>query len=131
MKTFQDYCDLQESAAYDVGSNLLGANSLPAGQQTALTAAMQAFEMVLSRSPAVAVNWLNRLAESMPELKTVLQQHGLDSFRAVQHDARDAARKGRRVVSKGLAEVSPEDAKNAGVDVVAAPSADSHHNPLG
>jgi hypothetical protein len=131
MKTFQDYCDLKELAAYDVGTSILGRSSLQQGQEKAMTAALQAFEMIMAKNSSAAVSWLNRMAQAMPEVKTVLQQHGLDSFKDVSQDMRAAARKGRRVVSKGLADVGPDDVKNPGVDVIAASVADSHHNPLG
>lgn len=133
MKTFQDYVSLQELAAYDVGSNILGKSSLDANSEKALTAAMQAFEVIMSKNSQAAAQFLNRMSEVMPEIKAILQQHGLDSFKDGNFKAnmRKGATKGRRVISKGLADVSPDDVKNHGTDVLATNSADSFHNPIG
>ena len=133
MKTFHDYLSLKELAAYDVGTNVLGHASLDSSAEAALTAAMQAFEIIMSNNSQAAANFLNRMSEVMPELKAILQQHGLDSFKDgnFKTDMRKAAGKGRKVISKGLADVSPDDVKNHGVDVVASNSADSFHNPMG
>lgn len=133
MKTFQDYVSLKELAAYDVGTNVLGKSSLDANSEKALTAAMQAFEIVMSKNSQAAAQFLNRMSEVMPEIKAILQQHGLDSFKDgnFKTDMRKGATKGRRVISKGLADVSPDDVKNHGTDVLATNSADSFHNPIG
>jgi len=133
MKTFNDYVSLKELAAYDVGTNMLGKSSLDADSEKALTAAIQAFEIVMSKNSQAAAQFLNRMSEVMPELKSILQQHGLDSFKDgnFKRDMRKAATKGRRVISKGLADVSPDDVKNHGTDVLATNSADSFHNPIG
>lgn len=133
MKTFQDYLSLKELAAYDIGTNMLGKSSLDADSEKALTAAMQAFEIVMSKNSQAAAQFLNRMSEVMPEIKTILQQHGLDSFKDgnFTKNMRRAATKGRRVVSKGLADVSTDDVKNHGTDVLATNSADSFHNPIG
>jgi hypothetical protein len=129
MKTFQQYMEL---AAYDVGTSVLGRTNLDANSEAALTAAFQAFELIMAKNPGAAGTFLNRMTEAMPELKAILQQHGLDSFRdsSFRTDMRRGAAKGRKVVSKGLADVSADDV-NGGADVVAANSADSFHNPLG
>ena len=133
MKTFQDYLSLKELAAYDVGTNVLGKSSLDVDSEKALTAAIQAFDIVMSKNSQAAVRFLNQMSEVMPEIKTILQQHGLDSFKDgnFKMDMRKAATKGRRVISKGLADVSPDDVKNHGTDVLATNSADSFHNPIG
>jgi len=133
MKTFHDYVSLKELAAYDVGTNVLGKSSLDANSEKALTAAIQAFEVVMSKNSQAAAQFLNRMSEVMPEIKAILQQHGLDSFKDgnFKGDMRKAATKGRRVISKGLADVSPEDVKDHGTDVLATNSADSFHNPIG
>lgn len=132
MKTFQDYVSLRELAAYDVGTSVLGRQSLDAGSEKAMTAAMQAFDIIMSKNPGAVSQFLNRMSDVMPELKAILQQHGLDSFRdsSFKTNMRKAGRKGQRIISKGLADVGPEDAKS-GMDVVATPSADSFHNPMG
>lgn len=131
MKTFSDYVNLQEIAAYDVGTNILGRTSLDDDSEKAITAAIQAFEIIMSKNSSAAVQFLNRMTTTMPELHAILQQHGLDSFRDGDFKTamRKAATKGRRVISKGLGDVHPDDAKNS--DVVATPVADSFHNPIG
>jgi hypothetical protein len=133
IKTFQDYVSLKELAAYDIGTDILGKSSLDDDSQKALTAAIQAFEIIMSKNSQVAVQFLNRMSEVMPEIKSVLQQHGLDSFKDAKFktDVRRGAGKGRRYVAKGLADVSPDDVKNHGTDVLATNSADSFHNPIG
>ena len=133
MKTFQDYVSFQELAAYDVGTNLLGTSSLDDNSEKALTAAIQAFEIVMSKNSQAAAQFLNHMSEVMPEIKTILQQYGLDSFKDGNFKAnmKKAATKGRKVISKGFADVSPDDVKNHGVDVLATNSSDSFHNPIG
>lgn len=122
MKTFQYYISLKENETADSAS---GGDS-----DKAHDAAVQAFEIVLTKNSKAATRFLNDIAEVMPEIKTILQQHGLDSFKSFDSSER-SKRKGRKVVSKGLADVSPDDVKNHGVDVVATNSADSFHNPIG
>lgn len=132
MKTFNDYVTLQEISAYDVGTSVLGRTSLDDSSEKAITAAMQAFEVIMSKNSSSATQFLNRMTTTMPELQAILQQHGLDSFR--DSDFRSAmkkgATKGRRVITKGLGDVGPDDVKS-GADVVATPAADSYHNPIG
>lgn len=127
MKTFSDYINLQELAAYDVGSKILGRASLDDDSEKALTAAIQAFEVIMSKNSSQAIGFLNHMTTSMPELKAILQQHGLESFRDsdFKNDMRKGATKGRRIVSKGLADVSPSDMQN-GDDVVATPVSDTY-----
>lgn len=133
IKTFQDYVVLKELSAYDVGTNILGKSNLDTDSEKALTAAMQAFEIIMSKNSQMAAQFLNRMSEVMPEIKSVLQQHGLDSFKdaSFKTNMRKAATKGRKYISKGLADVSPDDVKNHGTDVLATNSADSFHNPIG
>jgi hypothetical protein len=123
MKTFQHYISLKESDASDTAS---GGDS-----DKAHDAAMQAFEIVLTKNSKAATRFLNDIAEVIPEIKTILQQHGLDSFKSFDSEDRSKRNKSRRIVSKGLADVSPDDVKNHGTDVIATNSADSYHNPIG
>lgn len=126
MKTFDDYVKFQEIAAYDVGTSVLGRTSLDDHAESALKAAMQAFEIIMSKNSSAAVQFLNRMTESMPELKAVLQQAGLDSFRDADFRShmKRAATKGRKVVTKGLGDFNSNDMQNSG-DVVTPPSADT------
>lgn len=122
MKTFRAYVSLKENDAAETAS---GADS-----DKAHAAAMQAFEIVMSKNSKAASRFLNDIAEVMPEIKTILQQHGLDSFKSV--DSSHAKKRNKhKIVSKGLADVSSDDVKDHGVDVVATNSADSFHNPIG
>lgn len=132
MRTFMNYVSLKELAAYDVGTNMLGHANLDANSEKALTAAMQAFEIIMSKNSQAAIQFLNRMSDVMPEIKTVLQQHGLDSFKDGDFKAnmRRAATKGRKFITKGLGDVNTADANRHGVDVIASNSADSYHNPL-
>lgn len=132
MKTFNDYVNLKELSAYDVGSSVLGRTSLDDNSEKAITAAMQAFEIIMSKNSTAAVQFLNRMTTAMPELHAILQQHGLDSFRDSDFKAamRKGATKGRRFVTKGLGDVSTNDVKD-GADVLTTPAADSYHNPMG
>ena len=126
MKTFQDFINLKETSTFDVGNSNLNSND-----ESAFTSAMQAFEVIMSKDSEVAVNFLNRMSEVFPEIKAILQQHGLDSFKGGDFKNRSSSGKGRRVISKGLGDVSTDDVKNKNVDVVAANSADSYNNPVG
>lgn len=121
MKTFQDYITLKENDAADhAGSE---------DSDKAHDAAMQAFEIVLTKNSKAAARFLNDIAEVTPEIKTILQQHGLDSFKDFNsHDRSKRNKKG--IISKGLGDVSTDDVKD-GHDVIATNSADSFHNPIG
>lgn len=132
MQTFNDYVNLKEISAYDVGTGILGRSSLDASSEKAITAAMQAFEIIMSKNSSAAVQFLNRMTTTMPELHAILQQNGLDSFRDGDFKTamKKGATKGRRIVTKGLGDVSPSDV-NGDADVVATPVADSYHNPIG
>jgi len=122
MKTFQQYISLKENDAADTASS--------GDSDKAHDAAMQAFEIVLAKNSKAATSFLNDISEVVPEVKTILQQHGLDSFKSFNSSDRSKRNK-RRIVSKGLADVSTDDVKDQGVDVIAANSADSFHNPIG
>ncbi len=114
MKTFNDYVNLQELAAYDVGASVLGRVSLDADSETALTAAMQAFEIIMAKNSSVAVQFLNRMSQTNPEIKAILQQHGLDSFRDsdFKNSMRKGAGKGRNFIKKGLGDTLASDDDN-------------------
>jgi len=132
MKTFNDYIALKEISAYDVGTSVLGRASLDQNSEQALTAAMQAFEVIMSKNSSAAVQFLNRMTATMPELNAILQQHGLDSFQDsdFKNAMKKGATKGRRVVTKGLGNLSQDD-MNDDADILATPEADSFHNPIG
>lgn len=119
MRTFQEFITLKE----DYSDN----NSPDYLSEKALAAAQQAFEMVLSNKSSAAIDFLNHMSEILPEIKTVLQQHGLDKFE--DGDFKSGMKSKKRIV-KGLADVSPDDVKD-GADVIAGNSSDSFHNPLG
>jgi len=121
MKTFQQYISLKENDAADTAS---GADS-----DKAHDAAMQAFEIVLTKNSKAAARFLNDIAEVQPEIKTILQQHGLDSFKDFKSSDRSKRNK-KGIISKGLGDVSTDDVKD-GADVIAANSSDSFHNPIG
>lgn len=122
MKTFQDYISLKEFNDDNDDQSSFDSNS-----EKAFLAATQAFEMVMSKNSKAASQFLNHMSEVMPEIKSILQQHGLDSFK----DGNFKNSRNRKLVSKGLADVSPDDVKNHDVDVLATNSADSFHNPIG
>jgi hypothetical protein len=130
MKTFQDYISLKELATYNVDDNFDDSNqsSSDPNSEKAFSAAMQAFEMVMSKNSKAASQFLNHMSELMPEIKSILQQHGLDSFKDGNFKNNS---KNRKLISKGLADVSPDDVKDHDVDVLATNSADSFHNPIG
>ena len=131
MLTFQDFISFKETSAYNLGNSVLGQATLDPNSEKSITAAMQAFEIVMSYNSNAAITFLNHMSEIMPEIKTVLQQHGLDNFKGgdFKSQMKRAAQKGKRVV-KGLADVTPDDVKD-GADVIAGNSSDSFHNPIG
>ncbi len=123
MKTFLGYLSLKEmEGGVEVGGDL------DSNSSKSYSAAMQAFEIIMSSGHSKpAINFLNQMSEIVPEIKPVLQQYGLDSFK--DGDFKGSGKKGK-IISKGLADVSAQDA-NSHDDVVATNSADSYHNPLG
>lgn len=131
MLTFQEFISFQENSAYNLGNSVLGQSTLDPNSEKSIAAAMQAFEIVMSNNSSAAITFLNHMSEIMPEIKTVLQQHGLDSFKDgnFKSSMKRAANKGKRVI-KGLGDVSPDD-MNGGGDVIAGNSSDSFHNPIG
>lgn len=132
MQTFNDYVNFKEISAYDVGTSILGQSNLNDSDEKAISAAMQAFEIIMSKNPSAAVQFLNRMVTMIPELKAILQKHGLNDFRDedFKMDMKKGATKGRRVVTKELGNVGTDDI-NSDADVVATPVADSYHNPIG
>lgn len=131
MKTFNDYVNLRELAAYDVGTDLLGQSSLDNKSKDAISTALKAFMLVLADNTAVALNFLQRNSQGNPEMEELLaqlNQYDVDSFKdpAFKMGVKKAAMKGGRYISKGLGDVSPMDGNN----VIAPNSADSYHNPL-
>ena len=131
MKTFNDYVNLRELAAYDVGTDILGKSSLDDKSKDAVSTALKAFMMVLNNNTMMALSFLQRQADSDPEVKSLLDQvdiNDVESFKdpAFKSGVRRAAMKGGRYISKGLGDVSPMDGNN----VIAPSSADSFHNPM-
>jgi hypothetical protein len=49
MKTFQDYLQVKESTAMDIGTSIMGRSSLGQDSKSALLAAMEVFEVLLAR----------------------------------------------------------------------------------
>lgn len=132
MKTFQDYINFKEISAYDIGTSVMGRTTLDDDSEKALTAAFQAFEIIMAKNSQAAIQLLLRY-ERWPEIQELLRQHGLDSFQDLnfRSDMRKGAGKGRKYISKGLGDVTPDDVKSSDVDVIAANAADSFHNPIG
>jgi hypothetical protein len=130
MSAFSEFVKLKELAAYDVGKNILGRMSLDSHSEDALSAALQAFEIIMSKNSTAAIQFLHRMATSIPELQGILSQHNFDSFRDsdFRTDMRRAATRGKKVVLKGLGDMSAADTDD---DVIANNSSDSYHNPMG
>jgi phage FluMu protein gp41 len=132
MKTFQEYVQLQELTGYKLGTELMGKSSLDSDMEQALSGAMQAFEVILYKRSSAAIQFLNRMSQSVPEIQGILTRHNLDSFKDKDfaRDAKFAARKGSKIIARGLGNVSPEDVASHN-DVVVGSGADSYHNPIG
>lgn len=126
MKTFNDYVSLKEIAAYGVGTDLLGRSTLDDKSQAAITAALQAFEIILSQDSSGAAQFLNRHS-AIPEIQQIMRNHNLDSFKDsdFKRDAKRAAMKGKRFISGGV-----DLGKNDTDDVVTTPDADANSSPL-
>lgn len=130
MLTFQEFISFQENFASNSGNNVLGQSTNDSNTEKSIAAAKQAFEIVMTNNSSAAITFLNHMSEIMPEIKTVLQQHGLDEFKDGNFkSSMKRTGKGKRVI-KGLGDVSPDDIKD-GADVIAGNSSDSFHNPIG
>jgi hypothetical protein len=118
MIKFNDYLNLQELAAYQVGSDLMGKTSLDDASQKAITVAFQAFEAIMAHHSSEASSFLNRMSMVIPEVKTLMQNNGIESFKDsdFKGDMRRAAMKGSKFLEKGLGDVTPQDASQ---DVIA------------
>ena len=117
MKTFQDYLNENDNEASSSGSD------------DAYNAAIQAFEIVMSKNSKAAVNFLNDISSTLPEIKTILQKYGLDSFKSVNPVYE--RKNGRKITHKGLGDFSTHDVNDRNVDVIATNAADSYQNPIG
>ena len=125
MLTFQEFISFQENS----DNNVLGQSTLDPNSEKTITAAIQAFKMVMTNNSSAAITFLNHMSEIMPEIKTVLQQHGLDNFKDGNFKSHMKNNSKKRIV-KGLGDVSADDVKD-GADVIAGNSSDSFHNPIG
>ena len=74
-----------------------------------------------------AINFLNDISYSLPEIKTILQQYGLDSFKSI--DSSYEMKGNKRIVHRGLGEISPQDHHDRNADVIATNASDSYQNP--
>lgn len=114
----------------NLGHSILGRTTLDQSSQDALTAAMQAFELIISKNPSAASGFLTRMTNIMPELQAILHKYNLGSFKDT--DFRDAvrkgARKGSRVVNNNLGDIDPQGDSG---DVVSMPHSDNNANPIG
>jgi hypothetical protein len=131
MKTFQDYLQLKESTAMDIGTSIMGKSSLGQDAKGALLAAMEVFEVLLSRKSSKVISWLNQQAQADPQIQQILDKYNISSFKDgdFASDVRRAATRGRRTISKGLGDNLCQEDDDA--DVVSPNPADSFHNPIG
>jgi hypothetical protein len=131
MKTFQDYLQLKESTAMDIGTSIMGKSSLGQDAKGALLAAMEVFEVLLSRKSSKVISWLNQQAQADPQIQQILDKYNISSFKDgdFASDVRRAATRGRRTISKGLGDNLGQEDDDA--DVVSPNPADSFHNPIG
>ena len=111
MIKFNDYLNLQELAAYQVGSDLMGKASLDDSSQKAITAAFQSFEAIMAHHSSEASSFLNRMSMIVPEVKSIMQSNGIESFKDsdFKGDMKRAAMKGSKFIEKGLGDVNPQD----------------------
>jgi hypothetical protein len=131
MKTFQDYLQVKESTAMDIGTSIMGKSSLGQDSKSALLAAMEVFEVLLARKSSKVISWLNQQAKTDPQIQQILDKYNIGSFKDTDFgsDLRRAATRGRRVISKGLGDNLGQEDDDA--DVVSPNPADSFHNPIG
>lgn len=125
MKTFQEYVQLKEYDEDSIESEKDTSLNSQDSMDHSLSGAIEAFKIVLTKRKEHALNFLNKMSESMPEVRSVLGQHRLDNT-----DNLNSKKNSSKIISKGLGNVSPEDLLG-GDDVVAANIADTFHNPLG
>lgn len=131
MKTFQDYLQVKESTAMDIGTSIMGRSSLGQDSKSALLAAMEVFEVLLARKSSKVISWLNQQAKTDPQIQQILDKYNIGSFKDsdFRSDLRRAATRGRRIISKGLGDNLGQEDDDA--DVVSPNPADSFHNPIG
>ena len=129
MKTFNDYVSLKESMATDLGNSMVGSGGMNAELQGSYKVAMQAIEHLLSVNSAGRnriLSTLDMMAQEDQTLQQLLRDNNMKSFSQAdfRSNVKRAAQKGNRVITKGLGDVSTQDADH---DNVVAPSvADSH-----
>lgn len=129
MKTFRQYAKLRETTAMDVGRGLLGNLSLSSKPEQAIKVALQGFIEVLAKNPQAAINLLKMQSERIPELQGLLQQSEMEAFNDPEFRSKAVMAAKKIMNNTGLADISPEDIKNA-KDSIAQNPADSFHNPL-
>jgi hypothetical protein len=127
MKTFNDYVNLKELAAYDLGTNLLGKSNYNREGQDGYSKVMQAFAALLGKNPSGMINLLMTKAHSDPEAQQVLSSIDPQDP-SLRRNVGSVARKSRRIIAKGLGDVSTQDA-NGGDDTVAGNIPDSYSSP--
>lgn len=122
MKTFTDYLALKETSAFDVGAGILGKQSLDGPAEGAITAAIQAFEIIMSKNSTAAIQFLNRMS-SIPEVNDVLRNNNLKDFKDsdFKRNMRRGANKGFKAI-QGLGDVSSDG------EEIAQNTADSYYN---
>lgn len=110
MKSFQDYLTIKELAVYDASNNAIGNSVLDPGAKDHFTAAIKAFEIILSKNSPAALNFIKDMAKKMPEVAKHLKHSGI--LHKNHHD-------------RGFGDM------NSDADVVAGNAADSYENPIG
>lgn len=116
MKTFKDYIAFYEESSDDD-------SKLSSNDGNTFTAAVDAFEAIAARFPDKVAMFLNTYG---PQADPSRFQP--DTFK--EDDLKKGSKKSRKIVSKGLADVTTDDGAD-GSDVIATNHADSFHNPIG
>ena len=115
MKKFIDYVKLQEISAMNMGKEMLGGSSsigLDARTQAALSAAIEAFELILGERPGAAMSWLKAQSNSIPEVRdtveAILKQHDFESLSDLRTGVSRAGSRISGMITKGLGDVSKD-----------------------
>jgi hypothetical protein len=123
MKTFQEYIQENQLTEYKNSVDLFGKKDVNSEKNQTLSSAIEAFKIIFSKDKKSAIHFLNKMAESIPEAKMIIDQNKLNDFSKSHH------RKNSEIITKGFGHISTQDADEE--NVVAANPADSYHNPVG
>lgn len=124
MRTFQQYLDLQETAATQFGQEALGRNiALNANQRTALAQLFQIFVEIYANNPAAAQTFMRTHMPQGHDMPQDFDQLDLGMLR-------QAAKRVSKFISDDMKN-SDEGLGDKSTDSVTPPAADKYMNPMG